>query len=62
MKNTFWTIFGDNYYRVKNGELLQAPVSIDNSVDVEHEINSASVPSNILEQINNEFCSSFSKK
>ncbi len=55
MKNTFWTIFGDNYYRVKNGELLQAPVNVDNTVDAEHESQALSVSSEILTKINNDF-------
>ena len=48
MKNTFWTIFGDNYYRVKNAELLKAPVNDDNTVDAEHKSKALLVSSEIL--------------
>ena len=59
MKNTFWTIFGENYFRIKNGVLLQAPVNSNNTVDAEHESRATSVATNILTDINNNFGSSF---
>jgi len=60
--NTFWTKFDNNFYRLKNGILCQAPSNIDNTVDVNHSENTTSVSSAILEQINSEFGSEFSSR
>ena len=59
MNNTFWTKFDNNFYRIKDSILLQAPSNLDNTVDTSNEINSISVSYDILEQINKEFGSKF---
>lgn len=59
MKNTFWTIIGSSYYRIKDGELLQAPINIDNSVDTEHELKAQVVSPDVIKQINSNFGSNF---
>ncbi len=45
LKNTFWTKFDNNFYRLKNGILCQALNNIDSTVDTNSEINSISVSS-----------------
>ena len=59
LKNTFWTKFDKDFYRLSNGILCQAPSNADNTVDAEHSVNTVSVSSTVLEQINNEFGSEF---
>jgi uncharacterized protein YbaR (Trm112 family) len=59
MSNTFWTKFDNNFYRIKDGILLQAPIKSDDTVDIDNRKDATLVSSSILEQINKEFCSSF---
>ena len=59
IQNTFWTRFDNTFYRVKNNELLQAPLNSDESVDTTNEIKVVSISSDILKLINTEFGSHF---
>ena len=59
MKNTFWTKFDNNFFRIKDGVLLQAPVKYDDTVDIDHSDIARSLPTNILNKINQEFNSNF---
>ena len=59
LQNTFWTKFDNNFYRLKNGALYQAPCNDDNTVDTNNLVTATSVSSAILEQINSEFGSEF---
>jgi len=59
MKNTFWTKFDNNFFRIKDGVLLQAPVKFDDTVDIDNSNIATSLPTDLLEQINQEFRSKF---
>ena len=62
LQNTFWTKFDDNFYRIKDTILLQAPSNADNTVDINLSENTTSITSTILEQINSEFGSEFNSR
>ena len=59
MKNTFWTKFDNNFFRIKDGVLLQAPMKPDDTVDIDNSKIASSLSTDLLEQINQEFGSSF---
>ena len=61
-QNTFWTKFDNEFCRIKDGILLQAPSNEDNSVDTNNEINTISISSDILDKINLEFGSKFTSR
>ena len=62
LQNTFWTKFDNEFYRIKDGTLLQAPSNEDNTVDTINETNTVSISSSILDQINLEFGSKFNSR
>ena len=57
--STFWTKFDNNYYRIKDGVLKQAPINTDGSVSIENKVEVVSIEEDILKNINNEFGSKF---
>ena len=59
MKNTFWTKFDNNFFRIKDGVLLQAPIKYDDTVDIDNSDVARSLPANILNKITQEFNSNF---
>ena len=59
IKNTFWTIIEDSYYRIQNGVLKYAPINTDKSVLTSEESEVNVISTDILELINYEFGSSF---
>ena len=60
MKNTFWTLIDDQYYRIYNGELKSAPKCIETSTVITSQESKVKVVSGEqLEKINNKLGSSF---
>lgn len=58
--NTFWTIIGENYYRIYNGVLKYAPICKETSSVLTNEESHIEVISiEKLELINTEFGSNF---
>ena len=59
MKNTFWTLIEDNYYRIEDKQLKYAPVNAtDNTIILEDAKVVIDISKDILELINKEFNSS----
>ena len=59
MKNTFWTLIENNYYRIHNGILKYAPADFDNNIISEEESHIEVISIEQLELINDEFNSNF---
>ena len=60
MKNTFWTLIEDNYYRIHNGILKYAPVvGIDKKIALEKESYVDIISIEQLKLINYEFGCNF---
>ena len=57
--NTFWTKFDNNYFRIKDGILKQAPTNTDGSISIENKTVVISITEDILKNINEEFGSNF---
>lgn len=60
MNNTFWTLIEENYYRIHNGILKQAPANeLDFTINRDNEIKVEVITSEMLEKINTKFGSCF---
>ena len=62
MENTFWTQFGDQFYRIKDDVLLEASSESDGTVDTNSSIIPVTICSEILDQINKKFNSKFDSR
>ena len=58
MNNTFWTQIKSNYYRIKDNELLTAPI-LNDKVDTENSNKVTSIDDDILKLVNTQFNSKF---
>lgn len=59
IKNTFWTIIEDSYYRIHDGVLKYAPIDNDNNIVLSLESHIEVISAEMLELINFEFNSNF---
>jgi len=59
IKNNFWTIIEDSYYRIHDGVLKYAPIGDNNIVLLSQESHIEVISAEMLELINYEFNSNF---